>query len=82
MKNHYTLVRNIRKKMRLAEQITPDEIIDYYWSFYRLHETKEIDSRNPVAKERHKKKALYYKDIAEKFEEEAYPGLAKIVSKP
>ena len=75
--------------MRLAEQISPDEIIDYYWSLHRLHEhqVQYHEKQIPLAqngqtelhlksKDRHHKKAREYMVMAEEFEEKAYPGLS------
>lgn len=92
MQNHYENVRDIRKKMRLAEQISPDEIIDYYWSLHRLHEhqvryhEKQIPlslngqmEKHVKSRERHHKKAREYMTMAEEFEEKAYPGLSGVI---
>jgi hypothetical protein len=88
MENHYTFVREIRKRMRLEEQIIPEELIDYYWSLHRLHEyqarsheSQIRDSQNGqmeghvLARKRHYQKALEYRKMAEEFEEKVYPGL-------
>ena len=75
--------------MRLAEQISPDEIIDYYWSLHRLHEHQAFIHQRQIpesqdgqmekhvnSRDRHYAKASEYRIMAEEFEEKAYPGLS------
>lgn len=91
MQNHYELVRDVRRKMRLREQISLDDIIDYYWSLHRLHEYHISKSTNPLNRNRHIRKSAYFKDMAsayfkdmaEEFEEKAYLELSKrIIEEP
>jgi hypothetical protein len=90
MQNHYEIVRDVRKRMRLAEQITPDELIDYYWSLHRLHEHQAQEHQiqisgsqngqaelHKMSRDRHYRKAHECRTMAEEFEEKAYPGLSR-----
>ena len=79
--------------MRLAEQISPDEVIDYYWSLHRLHshyaiireqlalKSQDVSQRkmHGDAKERHHKKSLEHKKSAIDFEKKVYPGLFRMI---
>ncbi len=77
--------------MRLEEQISPDDIIDYYWSLHRLHEDKAEFHEGQIplsengqgelhlrSRDRHYTKAREYRIMAEEFEEKAYPGLSSL----
>ena len=79
MENHYKFVKEIRRKMRLEEQIPAHDLIDYYWSLHRLHEDQANKSDLESKKETHLKKAFEYKIMAEEFEENVYPGLAQFM---